>query len=103
MGNYAREVVDLSTGTLVDGADTTVGSAVVEVVVATQKRRAVVIQNIGSEPCRVGSAGVSATSGLRLPAGASVTFRAPFVTQDAIYAVREGLADTTVTFLEVRA
>lgn len=103
MGDYATEVVDLSTGTLVDGTDTTVGAAAVEVVPANSTRRAVVVQNVGAEPCRIGTSGVTATSGLRLPAGASVTFRAPFVTRDAIHAIREGTTDTTLTYLEVRA
>lgn len=91
MGNY-----------VFDGSNTTVGSAAVQVVAANTWRRAVVIQNVGAEPCRIGSSAVTATSGLRLAAGGSVTFREPSVVQGAIWAVREGTADTTLTFLEVR-
>lgn len=88
-------------GWLHNGSETSVSSSAVEVLAGNRERKKLVVQNTGADSCRIGSSGVGATSGFRLPAGERVTFDAPFCPVSAIYAIRDGSSDTTVLAMEV--
>lgn len=88
-------------GALQNGAQTAVSSSAVQVLAANASRRKAVIQNVGLNPVRIGTTGVTATSGLRLAAGDVITFRNPDCPTNAIFAIRDGLLDSTVLAQEV--
>jgi len=85
-----------TTSDLANGAETPVGAAAVSVLAANAARKTAVVQNTGAANVRVGVAGVTATSGLRLTPGASVVYDSPDVFQGEIFAIREGGVDSIV-------
>lgn len=109
LGVYHAEVVetiegtadDVSAGgTLANGAETAVSSSAVMVMGANPNRKKLIVQNTGANNVRVGVAGVTATTGLRLTGGASVIFDMPDCPTNAIFAIREA-ADSTVLTQDV--
>lgn len=98
-GDYRRfltEVVSQAPADLTDDDDVAVSSVAVEVAPANALRRSVVIQNVGANNVRVGTSSVTATRGTRLlPNGSRV-----FTTRAAIYAIREGGSNSSVSVSE---
>lgn len=87
------------TSSLANGAETAVSSSAVQVLAANASRKWCIIQNTGSETVRIGIAGVAATTGIKLVAGAALTFELPYVVTSAIFAIRES-ADSIVYAVE---
>lgn len=85
---------------LANGAETAVSAIAVEVLAANADRKEAVIQNTGDAVVRVGVAGVTASTGIRLRPGASVTFEMPHCHVGAVYAIREGASDSVVLAIE---
>jgi hypothetical protein len=94
---------DMSTGTLDNGAETVVDATAggVEVLASNANRKCAIIQNVGNSNMRVGVSGVTATSGFQLVPGASAIFEPPFLPTGAIFAIREGGANTTALAQEI--
>lgn len=83
------DVARVPGGTLNNGVETSVGTSATQIVAATAGRRKLIVQNNGAAAVRVGTTGVTATTGLRLAAGGSVVFDAPHCPTNAIYAISE--------------
>jgi hypothetical protein len=83
-----------------NGGDVVVGAIAVPVLAANPVRKAAVIQNIGLANIRIGVAGVTSSSGLRLMPGEAFEVNMPFAVPDAIWAIREGGADSAVAVVE---
>lgn len=90
-------VIAEATGTLANGVETTVDDTLggVEIVAADTTRKAVMIQNVGSSNIRVGVSGVTATTGIRLAPGEVLTLKRPYVPTAALFAIKEGLLNST--------
>lgn len=102
-GTTAPSILTASTstaGTLANGAETAVSSAAVSVLAANTSRKKLIVQNTGANAVRIGIAAVTATTGMRLAAGASIIFDMPHCPTNAVYAIRES-ADSTVLAQEV--
>lgn len=81
--------------TLAVGAQFAVTNAIaVQVLPANPARRGFVVQNTGNANVRVGHAGVTATTGIRLLPDGNVTSGPPSVPQNAIFAIAEAAAST---------
>lgn len=81
-------------GSLNNGTETAVSSVAVQVLAASGgSRNKIFIQNTGSANARIGKAGVAATTGIRLAPGDLICIDNIV---NAIFAIREGSADTTV-------
>jgi hypothetical protein len=89
-----------ATGTLANGAETAVSSSAVSVLAANANRKKLILQNTGSNAVRIGTTGVTATTGVRLAAGATLVIDMPHCPTNAILAIRES-ADSTVLAQEV--
>lgn len=101
----APSVVSASTiiwpvGTLANGAETAVSSVAVSVLGANTARKKLILQNTGANAVRIGIAAVTATTGMRLAAGAAIVLDMPHCPTNAIFAIRES-ADSTVLAQEV--
>lgn len=92
---------DATTAALANGAQTTVSSAAVSVLAANANRKTAIIQNVGNQTVRVGVAGVTATTGIQLTAGATLILGPPYIVTSQIFAIREGGADSTVFAAEI--
>ena len=99
--NTPTVAVQESAGALGNGAQTVVGAAAVQICAANANRKMLVVQNVGAANVRVGVVGVAANTGIQLVPGQSLTFSMPDCPQAAIYAIREGGTDSTVTCVEV--
>jgi hypothetical protein len=88
-----------STGTLNNGAETAVGAAAVQIIAANANRKSLIIQNTGLTNMRVGAAGVTTTTGVRLASGDTLILELPVAT-NAIFAIRE-TTDTTALTQEI--
>lgn len=88
-------------GTLANGAETTVAGTAVSILAANGNRKQMVIQNTGVTNIRVGVAGVTATTGFQLIAGASREFRMPYCPTNEVFAIREGAVSSTALAQEV--
>jgi hypothetical protein len=86
---------------LSNGIETVVAAVAISVLAANSARKAAVIQNTGPANIRVGAAGVTAVTGVRLVMGASITFDMPYCPTVAIFAIRETGANSTVNTIEV--
>jgi hypothetical protein len=94
--------ITFAPGTLHNGHETVVGAAAVSVLaapVAPLVRTAAIVQNTGTANIRVGVAGVTATTGVRLPPGFALELNNPNCPQEELFAIREGLLDS-VAFAE---
>ena len=89
-----------ATGTLANGAETAVSSSAVSVLAANANRKKLIVQNTGASAVRIGTTGVTATTGFRLAAGAMLIVDMPQCPTNAIFAIRES-ADSTVLAQEV--
>lgn len=88
-------------GTLDNGAETAVAGSAVQVLAANSNRRKLIIQNTGSANVRVGTTGVTTTTGFRLTVGATILFDSPECPTNAIFSIREGAVSSTVFAQEV--
>jgi hypothetical protein len=87
------------TSTLNNGAETPITSAAaVAILAANPSRKQAIIQNTGAANIRVGVAGVTATTGLRLTPNAVYTYTNPNIYQGALYAIAE--AASSVAFAQ---
>jgi len=94
-------IVDsLPTGTLANGVETPVGAVAIQILPANPLRKVAFIQNTGSTNIRVGVAGVTATTGLRLTPGGVITYD-QYCPTNAIFAIREDGSDSIVFAQEV--
>ena len=76
------------TGTLANGAETTVAGTAVEVL-AAGARKGIIIQNVGAANVRIGTTGVTASTGTRLIPGGVFTVTGPETPTNSIQAIRE--------------
>jgi len=83
-----------TTSALQNGTETPVSAAAVIVLAANAARKTAIVQNTGAANIRVGVAGVTASTGLRLVPGASAIYDSPNVYQGDLYAIREGGSDS---------
>jgi len=91
---------DATTGTLANGAQTAVSNVAVSVLGANANRKTAIVQNVGNLSARIGVAGVTATTGIQLVAGATLILEPPYIVTGAIFAIRE-TADTTIFATEI--
>jgi hypothetical protein len=82
------------TSTLDNGTETPVGAAAVQILAANPNRKTAVVQNTGTANIRVGAAGVTATTGLRLVPNQIAIYDEPDVPINALFAIREGAVDS---------
>lgn len=78
-----------STGTLNNGVQTIVAAVAVSVLAANPNRKKVIIQNVGNSSVRVGSAGVTASTGVRLLKDGHLLLEMPNCPINEIFAIRE--------------
>lgn len=78
--------------TLNNGAETSVTGTAASILAADTTRKAAIVQNVGSANIRVGASGVTATTGVRLAPGDTLTLGA---VTSAIFAIREGSTSST--------
>lgn len=90
-----------SVGTLNNGAETAATGTAAQVLASNANRKSMVIQNTGVANVRIGITGVTATTGVRLVPGGSVTWDMPFCPDEAIFAIREGAISSVVLAQEV--
>lgn len=93
-----------ATGTLTNGAETAVAAVAVQVLAANVNRKSAIIQNVSASPAanvRVGVAGVTATTGVRLAPGDKLILEMPYVPTQALFAIRETAVSGTVFAMEV--
>lgn len=93
------------TGTADNDDDVTVDATAggVTLKAANANRKIIIIQNVGAQPIRVtidGSA-PTATHGIQLAAGDSVTFTAPYIPVAIVKAIREGGTNSTANVTEI--
>ena len=101
IGGTNLPITDNTTGTLNNGVETAVAAAAVSVLAANAARKSALVQNTGTANVRVGTTGVTATTGFRLVPGEVFTMAPPFDPVNAIFAIREGGTDSIVFALEV--
>ena len=82
-------------------AAVTVSSTALIVAPANPTRRKLIVCQTSANPVRIGALGVLATTGIRLAQGERVIFEGVDCPTDAIYAIREGGVDGTVSAIEV--
>lgn len=98
-GDYARvaQTVFVTNPTgLLSTADVVVGAAAAVIIAANASRRSLLLVNNGGQPIRVGDSSITAARGILLVAGASLTLN----TTGAVYGIREGASNSSVTVLE---
>lgn len=94
--------VSALTGTLNNGTETAVSGVAVQIIAANPARRKLIVQNVGSVGnVRIGTNGVTATTGVRLTPESSITFMMPYTPSNAIFAIREGALDSIVLAQEI--
>lgn len=101
-GLVVREA--LNPGTPSQAADVTVDGTAggVTVLAANANRKSAVIQNVGSANMRVSVGGTpTATTGIQLAAGQTLSLRRPHCPTGAIKAIRESSTSTTASVLEI--
>lgn len=89
------------TGTLANGAETSVAGSAVQVLAANTNRRKVIVQNTGLANVRIGVTGVTATTGMRLVPNGHLLLEMPNCPTQAIFAIREGAVSSTVFAQEI--
>jgi hypothetical protein len=94
-------VRDATSGTLNNGQQTPVSSSAVSILASNANRKAAIIQNVGEGDVRIGTSGVSATTGIRLTAGSTLIFESPYIVTSQLFAIRDGLLDSTVFAAEI--
>ena len=89
---------------LANATQTTVEGSAVSIKAANDARRAIIIQNVGSAPMRVGLSNVTATTGIKLAAGETLTISSDaqmLCPTAAVYAIRDGSTSTTACVAEI--
>lgn len=101
-GDWAQVVaVKPQASTLVNGHETVVSNIAVSVLAANPLRKTAVVQNVGTANIRVGVAGVTATTGLRLIPDAVVIYDESHITMQELFAIRETASDSIAFAQEV--
>lgn len=100
-GNPIPVTTDVVTGTLSNGAETSVAGSAVQVLAANSSRRKLIVQNTGIGNVRIGVTGVAATTGFRLTPSGTAVFDMPNCPTQAIFAIREGAVSSTVLAQEI--
>lgn len=85
---------------LTNPAAVTVSSTAIIVLAANAKRKYAVIQNLSSNAVRVGSASVTASTGIRLAQYDRLVLEGVSVPTEDIYAIREGGSDGSCVALQ---
>lgn len=93
--------VTFPTGTLNNGAETAVAAVAIQVLAANANRNKLIIQNTGAANVRIGTTGVTATTGFRLAAGTVMIIDNPECPINAIFAIREGAVSSIVLAQEI--
>lgn len=88
-------------GTLANGTETAVAGTAVQVIAANSGRDKLIIQNTGLANVRVGTTGVTITTGMRLTPGSMIIFDSPNCPTNAIFAIREGTVSSIVMAQEI--
>lgn len=101
VGGTVLPISDNTTSTFNNGAETAVSSVAIQILAANASRKGALFQNTGANNIRVGAAGVAATTGVRLVAGAILIFSAPFDPTSAVFAIREGGSDSIAFAMEL--
>lgn len=86
-------------GTITNGAETAVSSTAVQILASNASRKKYLIQNTGTANIRVGTTGVTATTGARIVPNGSLLFEMPNCPTQTIFAIREGSVDS-IAFAE---
>lgn len=94
-GTQITQIVN-STGTWANGVETAVAGTAVQIQAVNASRKKLIIQNVGVANARIGISGVTATTGTRLVPGGVMILETPFIETNAIFAIREGGASTTI-------
>jgi hypothetical protein len=92
-------VVSQQSGTITNGAETAISTVAVQVLAANANRKKYFVQNTGVANIRVGTTGVTATTGARVVPNGSLLFEMPNCPTQAIFAIREGSVDS-IAFAE---
>lgn len=87
--------------TLNTGTETVVAGSAVQVIAANTARISVIVQNVGAANVRVGTSGVTATTGVRLVPNGHLLLEIPSCPVGAIFAIREGAISSTVLTQEL--
>lgn len=92
-------VVSQQSGTITNGAETAVSSTAVQILASNVNRKKYIIQNTGTANIRVGTTGVTATTGARVVPNGTLLFEMPNCPTQAIFAIRENTTDS-IAFAE---
>lgn len=82
-------------------APVTVSSVAIQIVAASSRRRWLCIQNISANPVAIGASGVAAGTGIILNQNDKLVFDGQRIPTNAIFAIRTGGSDGTITIVEV--
>lgn len=82
------------TSDLQNGNETPVSAVAVLVLPANPTRKSAFVQNVGGANIRIGTVGVTATTGIRLVPDGQFQSNDPEVVVNDIYAIREGAVDS---------
>lgn len=93
--------LDFPSGTLNNGVETAVAGSAVQILAANAAREKLILQNTGNANVRIGTTGVTTTTGFRLTSGATIIFDDPNCPTNAIFAIREGGASSIVLAQEI--
>ena len=88
--------VSITASVLGNGTQTSVGASATLVLGSNPNRKLAIIQNVGNQNVRIGAAGVTNTTGMRLTPGAILMLTPPFIPTNSIFAIREGGGSSTV-------
>lgn len=94
-------VAALPVGTLANGAETAVSDTAVSILAANPSRKTAIVQNTGLGVIRVGVAGVTATTGLRLDPGDIATYETLTIVTQQLWAIRDGAFDSIAYAQEI--
>lgn len=91
----------LNFASLNNGVEVNVGDTVVELLSANSNRKKLIIQNNGAGDVRIGAAGVSSTTGVRLKRDGVILFENSNCPVNSIHAIREYNQDSVILVQEV--
>lgn len=88
-------------GTLANGVEIAVAGVAIQLIAANPDRKKLILQNTGAASVRIGTTGITATTGFRLAAGAILIFDMSDCPSNAIVAIREGAVSSIVLAQEI--